>query len=290
MSIIAVIARNSVGLPLAGLAPTWAAYYNGVTGVAGAQPAFTARGDGHYTFVEEDVATNPAPMGIIDLGGASVPRYLAYMGASSGYVGFAAFDSDGAPLAALVPTWLSLREAATGTNFAQPAITPLGGGVYKTQFVGTHCSGAIDMGATAYPRVFHYDNELIAGVGGGTAPSIAVISPDPSPDVAGDPGAFSATAATAAQTYVVLDVDSVSAISYACVVYRTAGARDELVVYARGAFRGSFAARSWSEVIGTKLRLHVLPENGWPVGAPNIVSMDVDAVAGDGTNITSTRA
>lgn len=288
MTTIAVLARTSTGIPLAGLAPTWVVYYNAATGAAATQPAITALGGGSYKFTIEDLATNPAPVGIMDLGGVSVPRYLIFAGESS-YVGFAAWDENGAPLAGLVPTWSSLYNVDTGAAYAQPAITELGGGLYKTARVAVHASGAIDLGATAWPRVFHYDTEQIAGLGGGTAPTIAVVSPDVSPDVPGDPGAFSSDAATAALTPIVIDIDSSSTIAYANVAHRTPSARDETVVYARGSFRGSWAVRSWSELIGTKVRLHILPEFGWPVGAPSTVTLDVDAVAGDGTNITSTR-
>lgn len=294
MTTIAILARDSVGVALAGLTPTWVNYFNAATGAAATQPAISAVGGGSYKFTIEDLATNPAPMGIIDLGGASVPRYQVFA-LDSAYVGFAAWDQDGAPLAGLVPTWNHLKRVSDNADVAQPAITALGGGLYKTTRVADHSTGAIDLGATAYPRTFHYDNEAIAGLGGGAAPTLAVVSPTPSTP-AGDPGGFDADPATAEQTPIVLDIDSTDTVAYANVVCRFPGRADELAVFARApgvadSFRGDFAARSWSEVIGSKLRLHVLPSAGWPnSGSLLDITFDVDAVGGDGSNVSTTRS
>lgn len=289
MTTIAIIARDAAGLPLTGLAPTWVVYYNAATGAAAAQPAISAMGGGSYKFTIADLAANPAPVGIIDLGGVSVPRYQIFAGESA-YVGFAAWDATGAPLAGVVPAWLHLKRVSDNADVSQPAITELGGGLYKTTRVADHSSGAIDLGATAYPRTYHYDNESIAGLGGGTAPTTAVVSPTPA-TTPGTGGAFSSDLATAQQTPIILDIDSPELVAYACVVVRYPSQTNELVVYARGAFRGEFAARSWAETIGTKLRLHVLPSVAWPEsGALADIVFDVDAVGGDGTNVSSTRS
>jgi len=123
-----------------------------------------------------------------------------------------------------------------------------------------------------------------------TAPTITVISPDPDVD-AGDPGGFDADLATAQATPIVLEIDSVDSVSYACVVCRYPGARNEIVVYAGGAFRGEFAASSWAEVDGTILRLHALPDGGWPDSAsPDDITFDIDAIGGDGSELTTTRS
>lgn len=152
---IAVMAKTAAGAPLAGLTPTWTKYVNAATGGALSQPSFTALGNGHYKF--SPTGANAA--GIIDLGSAAAPRYLHYFLFSVHWT-FVAYDDLGVPLAGLVPTWASLRKVSDGTNYTpQPSFTELGSGLYKTSLVGEHVSGAIDLGASAYPRYIHYDSE-----------------------------------------------------------------------------------------------------------------------------------
>lgn len=115
-----------------------------------------------------------------------------------------------------------------------------------------------------------------------TPPTIAIISP--TPGVApGDPGGFSADWETARNTPIVIRVtDAAPGNLYQCIVLKYAGAQDETVVWRRGAFRGSFAARSLV-VTSTPLELSVLPDNGWiSSDAINDITWDVDAIDADG--------
>lgn len=154
MADVAFMATDQFRAPLAGLTPTWVTYVNAVSGAPQAGPAFTDLTLGQYKFTP----SGTTPAGLIDLGATAVPRYLVYY-AFSAVVVWGAFDEDGLPLAGLTPTWTSLRLVSDGTAYAQPAITALGNGLYKTNWISDHVSGAIDLGATSYPRYYHYDSE-----------------------------------------------------------------------------------------------------------------------------------
>ncbi len=156
---IVVTASDYAGAPVTGLTPTWSAYYNAVTGVAGAGPAIVEIGGGHYRFAP----TGTAPAGILNLG-AATPRYFLYASISSAYV-FIAYDDQGQPLAGLTPVWVNLKKVSDGSNMPQPALTPLGGGLYKTQLFMEHVVGVIDLGEDAWPRYTHYDSESYLGPG-----------------------------------------------------------------------------------------------------------------------------
>jgi hypothetical protein len=162
---IAVLARNVVGAPLAGLTPTWLAYLNAVTGAAQTQPGFTDIGLGHYRF---DPTASIEPVGMIDLGAAATPRYVAFL-TSITVKTVAVFDEFGAPLVGASPVWASLKQLSDGANLTQPAITALGNGLYKTTFIVPHATGVLDFGVLAFPRYLHYDSELL------TAPTAAPV-------------------------------------------------------------------------------------------------------------------
>lgn len=157
---IAITAVDYTGYPLTGLTPTWVAYYNAVTGATQAGPSVAAVGGGHYRFTP----SGTAPAGILDLGGASNPRYHFYRAISSAYV-FEAYDEEGQPLAGLTPTWVNLKKVSDGTDMPQPALTALGGGLYKTQLFMEHVVGVVDFGSAAFPRYAYYDSESYLGPG-----------------------------------------------------------------------------------------------------------------------------
>ncbi len=172
-STIAIMATDQFRAPLAGLTPTWVSYVDAATGIAQSQPAFTALSLGHYKFTP----TGTTPAGLIDFGITAVPRYVVYA-AFSAFVVFGAFDEDGVPITGLTPTWASLRLVADGSAYAQPIISALGNGLYKTDYIGAHCSGAIDLGVTAYPRYFHYDSESpLVGPPSGDSDGYIVVAP-----------------------------------------------------------------------------------------------------------------
>lgn len=115
-----------------------------------------------------------------------------------------------------------------------------------------------------------------------TPPTITIISPDVDDDP-GNPGAFSADYNTAINTPIVIEItDAAPGNEYQCITMKYPGALDEIVVWRRGAFRGSFAARSFV-VTSTPLRLSVLPIAGW-IGTDALSDIEwaVDALDGDG--------
>lgn len=112
------------------------------------------------------------------------------------------------------------------------------------------------------------------------APAITVVSP--TPGVApGQPGGLPADWSSARFTPVVLDIDG-DGLAFACVVARYPDDNAERVVYRRGLIRAGFTAESDVEqVTATKLRLTVLPDEGWPsLRALTAIEFDVDAIAG----------
>ncbi len=117
------------------------------------------------------------------------------------------------------------------------------------------------------------------GVGDTTPPTITIVSPTPDVDP-GDPGGFSLDWQTARFTPIVLDIqDATPGNRYQCLVARYPGALDEITVYRRGAFRGSFVGLSTSSAVSHGIRLTILPINGWPSSdALNDVVFDVDAI------------
>ena len=135
---------------------------------------------------------------------------------------------------------------------------------------------------------FIEDNLPVGGGSGDTTPpTITVVSP--TPGVApGSPGGFSADWATARLTPIVLQITDVApGNQYQAIVCRYPGAVDELVVYRRGAFRGSFACTSSELAITNGKELHVLPVGGWPSSdALNDIVWDVDALDAAGNLAT----
>lgn len=114
-------------------------------------------------------------------------------------------------------------------------------------------------------------------------PTITVVSP--TPGVApGQPGGFQSTWVDASVTPVVVEIDGAD-LTLACLVVRyPIDDNDEIerVVYRRGELRRGFeAASSVEQVTATKLRLTVLPNEGWPSRlSVTDIEFDVDAVAG----------
>ena len=116
-----------------------------------------------------------------------------------------------------------------------------------------------------------------------TAPTITIVSP--TPGVApGAPGGFSADWQTARMTPIVVDVTDVTpGIGYLCFVAKYPGWAEEINVYRRGAFRGSFLGLSNIAAIANGFRLTILPLTGWPSSdALNDITFDVDAIDADG--------
>jgi hypothetical protein len=147
------------------------------------------------------------------------------------------------------------------------------------------------VGATAEGYADGYAAGFTDGINSIQAPTISVVSPTPS-TVAGDPGGFPSDFETARTTPIVLDIDAPSGISLAVVTARYKGETTvERCVYRRGSFRRGFAAGSWSEVIGDVLRLHVVPDDGWP--SSNVlddVSFDIDATGGGAAYLSNIGA
>ncbi len=136
-----------------------------------------------------------------------------------------------------------------------------------------------------------YVSGASSGGGGGsgdtTPPTITIISPTPDVDP-GDPGGFSDDWQTARFTPIVLEIKDVTPGNrYQCLVARYPGAEDEIVVYRRGAFRGSFYGLSTSSAVAHGIRLSILPINGWPSSDELAdVVFDIDAIDQDG-NLTA---
>lgn len=87
-----------------------------------------------------------------------------------------AHDADGAPLAGLTPTWAVCLVASTGAPASQPAISPVGGGLYALALPADR-AGILDFGATASPRyvvVANADVTVLAafGLDGAPLPSL----------------------------------------------------------------------------------------------------------------------
>lgn len=156
------------GAPLAGLAPTWHVVYAvGVGAIP--DPTIADVGDGLYLIADDFTAD---ATGIIDLGATASPRYL-HIGATD-YHFFAAYGEDLAPLAGLVPVWVSYVDAA-GVPIVAPEIDEQGFGTYSIGLTGDPPSdgesGIIDLGATASPRYLAW-----------SAPEIEVVA-EPGPPV-----------------------------------------------------------------------------------------------------------
>lgn len=159
-AVITVPAQDYAGQPITGLTPTFSVYLNSVSGASQSAPAISEVSGGHYKFTP----SGTAPCGIVNLGSGATPRYHVYSYVGEFYV-FAAYDDEGQPLAGLVPVWLNLKKVSDGTDAAQPAITELSGGLYKTTLLREHVAGLIDLGDSAYPRYLPYDSESLLGLG-----------------------------------------------------------------------------------------------------------------------------
>ncbi len=195
---IALLATDQYFAPLAGLTPTWVVHVDATTGSAASQPTITDLTGGSYSF--EPVSN---AVGILDLGGTAVPRYMVFSGQLSDLFVFAAFDEYGDPLAGLVPVWSNLV-GMDAVAVTQPDIDELSGGLYKTELLEDHVTGAIDLTATAWPRYYHYDSEAL-----NTGGVVTLI--DPSPTVDAD---IAATRAIARYTPVSFTVDNPTDTSY----------------------------------------------------------------------------
>lgn len=124
--------------------------------------------------------------------------------------------------------------------------------------------------------------------GGGsdvTAPTIAVVSPNPSLEP-GDVGAFSANFAIAKVTPILIDLtDMVPGVTF---VFAIDGAGRS--IYRRTGFVGEYILGSAQSAIANGVRLTILPDGGWPSGddptLDSFVTIGVDAIDGAG-NVTS---
>lgn len=153
--VITVKGWDQNGVPNAALVPTWVVYANAITNTALSPPGVTNLGGGNYKFT----ATGANPAGILDLGSTALPRYFVYVSFSSVFV-FAAFSLLKAPLPGLSPTWVTLKRVSDGTNYTpQPALSAIGGGLYKTSHISERLTGVIDLGETASPRYVSYDTD-----------------------------------------------------------------------------------------------------------------------------------
>lgn len=161
-------AFDADGDPLVGLTPTWAAYEALDGSPAGSEPTIEAVGGGQYRVLDMPVDR----CGIVDLGASAEPRYV-FVGARSG-VAFGAFDLDGEPLAGLVPTWDTVRTAATGVVVSpEPSVVELADGLYRVDDLGSDECGILDLGESANPR--HITFGLPSN--DSTSPSVANVTP-----------------------------------------------------------------------------------------------------------------
>lgn len=113
-----------------------------------------------------------------------------------------------------------------------------------------------------------------------TAPTIAIISPDPNVNP-GDPGGFPTDKEAAMLTPIVLEITAPDGLTFASVVARYPGDPIEHVIYRRGAFRGEFAPNGVEMVAGSTYTLTCLPVQGWPLSvALQDIIFDVDAIGG----------
>jgi len=162
MTRVALSAYDSTGAPLAGLV---AAGYGTLTVYKRASttldvspvPAPSDMGDGTYEYEIEEGC-----VGIVDFGPTAHTdwRYQAVTQDGTTTV-FAVYDSSRVPLAGASPAFLSsvLRVVGSTDTYPAPAITAVGGGLFKlTLETTTRLIGKIDCGASASPRYLTFDN------------------------------------------------------------------------------------------------------------------------------------
>ncbi len=247
-------AYDASGAPLAGLTPTWSAYFNAQTGAVVAGPAFTDRGGGLY---EVSVPANEC--GIADLGATALNRYVFF--GSTSVVTFPAFAlADGTPLAGLVPSWSTIRDATGAAITPAPAIDALGGGIYRSASAPNGCMGIVNLGATANPVYVAIDNEPSADT---TAPTVSNVSP-----VAGTTlGRFDP---------VTLDVTDVgTGLRLVVLAAQFAGGSIYEIVHDGTSFAPLYAAGSARTVISGGYHYSLARLGGWP-GALTLMPFAVD--------------
>lgn len=80
-------------------------------------------------------------------------------------IAFPAFDSAGAPLASLTPIWVDAFDAESeAVIVSPPAITEIGGGLYKFTSPAEDIAGVIDLGVTAIPRFLGVAAENVGAI------------------------------------------------------------------------------------------------------------------------------
>lgn len=176
-----VFVTDSNGDPLRGLTPTWHVYRDVQTGNPKAEPAITELAStGLYMFQSDDGAS-----GIIDAGATATPRYYEVV-VSGLWFTFAVFDSSSAPKTSAAPAWECLVKTSDGSNVSQPAISELGGGLYKIDMTSALQSapiaGIIDQDPAAGGNVdrryrgYTSDNTTVPGGFGSTTTSTQIIT------------------------------------------------------------------------------------------------------------------
>lgn len=112
------------------------------------------------------------------------------------------------------------------------------------------------------------------------APVIVVVSPTPGA-TPGTGDAFPSDPIAAQATPIVLRVTDLRP-GLALVVVTATFLNDTIVetIYRRGAFRGAYAASSYSVVISNGVELHCIRAGGWPPGSltNGDIAFDVDAI------------
>lgn len=244
-----VPAYDLTGAPLAGLSPTWSVYLDATTGTTSAGPTITDATEGQYTATP----TSDDHAGIVDFGATASPRYV-HVGAVN-VATFAAFGSDGAPLAGLTPTWA----AWTGTD---PAITELSGGLYKIASTTDSDTGILDLGATAFPRYLAVDEFSTASSVDATQPAVGSISP------------AAASALTSLQEITFTVTDSAGNLARVVVLASFASGLEE-VVHDGSAFSSRYSLASSRTATATGYSYGIVRSGGW-AEAPTLTVIAYD--------------
>lgn len=117
----------------------------------------------------------------------------------------------------------------------------------------------------------------IGDSGGGSGPSITVISPTPGVPP-GSPGGFPGNFTAAATTPIVVQVEDATLI-YVCIVATFLDGTQD-VVFRRGNFAARYLEGSFYTVVGDVTTLTCVRADGWPFGSDTIgdIAFDIDAI------------
>jgi hypothetical protein len=151
MSFVSFALYNTSGVPLTGQTPSFVAYKD-ATGANRTPPTLNELGGGLYGFTATNADEQIGTSFLVDCGLTSSTRYFA--GSVGKPIGYAVYDSTGAPLATATPTIVTYKDAS-GVNRTAPSVVNLGAGLYALTPTDADVIAAtsfeINNGASAYP-------------------------------------------------------------------------------------------------------------------------------------------